>query len=433
MITRIEIKGLRALRYVDVELGPFQVFVGPNASGKSTFFDAIALVRDILQVGVENAVRGDARFGVPMRAADPRDLTWNREGRTIEIALTARNAVRDGEPDEHRNGNLVRYEVALGIGTEGRLQLLGENLWMISSESARRSHERVSRLKQRELFPEKPRKPLPEVVWPANKRSPKGWRKIVSKTEGGNDYFRSEKSKWNNMFRLGATKSALANLPEDETRFPTATWFKRWLMEGIQVFALNAGAMRLSAPAGSPASLLPDGSNLAWAVYDLEQSAPDRVKEWIEHLRTSLPDTKTVCTREKPEDRSRYLEVTYSSGLVAPSWLLSDGTLRMLALTLLAYVRDPAKLILLEEPENGIHPRAVETVIQSVSSVYGGQVFCATHSPLVLSLIGIEQLICFGKTTSGTVDVVRGTDHPELREWRTAVHLGDLLALGVLG
>ena len=127
------------------------------------------------------------------------------------------------------------------------------------------------------------------------------------------------------------------------------------------------------------------------------------------------------------------LEVTYGSELVAPSWLLSDGTLRMLALTLLAYVRDPAKLVLIEEPENGVHPRAVETVIQSLSSVYDGQIFCATHSPVVLSLIRPDQLLCFGKTASGAVDVARGTDHPELETWRTGLHLGDLFAMGVLG
>ena len=204
-------------------------------------------------------------------------------------------------------------------------------------------------------------------------------------------------------------------------------------MEGLQVLALDAGAMRLPAPAASPSSLQPDGSNLPWVVHDLEQSAPDRLAEWVEHLRTSIPDLRSIRTREKPEDRSRYLEVTYDNGLVAPSWLLSDGTLRMLALTLLAYVRDPAKLVLIEEPENGIHPRAVETVMQSLSSVYEGQVFCATHSPLVLSLLEPGQLLCFGKTQSGSVDVVRGVDHPELREWRSGLHLGDLFAMGVLG
>lgn len=71
----------------------------------------------------------------------------------------------------------------------------------------------------------------------------------------------------------------------------------------------------------------------------------------------------------------------YRNGLQAPSWLVSDGTLRFLALTLLAYLPDPAGPYLIEEPENGIHPRNVETVFESLSSVYDAQVLLATHSP----------------------------------------------------
>jgi hypothetical protein len=425
MITRLEIKSLRALRYVAVDLAPYQVLVGPNASGKSTFFDSIALIRDILAAGVESAVRGNPRLGIPMRAADPRDLTWQRQGGAVEIALTARTPTASAR----KAGEAVRYE--LGLSTDGTLALVAENLWLVPDELAERPVEHGSR--QRSLFPEEPQPALPDVVWPSNRKSPKGWRKIVSKSETGKDYFRAETSRWNNQFRLGPGKSALANLPEDETRFPTATWFKRWLMEGMQVLALDAGAMRLPSPAGSPTLFLPNGANLPWVVHDLEANAPERLADWTDHLRTSLPDIRAISTQEKPEDRSRYLVVEYRNGLTAPSWLLSDGTLRLLALTLLAYMRDPAKLILIEEPENGIHPRAVETVMQSLSSVYDGQIFCATHSPLVLSLIKSEQLLCFGKTESGAVDVVRGSQHPALKTWQSGVHLGDLLAMGVLG
>jgi translation initiation factor RLI1 len=45
MISRIEINGFRAIRSSAVNLNAFQVLVGPNASGKSTFFDVLAFVR----------------------------------------------------------------------------------------------------------------------------------------------------------------------------------------------------------------------------------------------------------------------------------------------------------------------------------------------------------------------------------------------------
>ncbi len=417
MITRMEVSGFRAFKNIAIDLQPFQVLVGPNASGKSSFFDVFAFVRDVLRVGLDKAMTGDIQLGIPLRARSLQDLTWQRQGGPIHIALTAKipERLRAGSP----TFQYVRYELAIDPTNGPRFK--SESLWLLKSLDESNDSQKSS-------FPADP--PDRPVI---STRPPNTWRKVVAKTDGGNDYFRSEKTKWNNLFRLGPTRSALANLPEDESRFPTAIWFKRLLMEGIYVLSLNADAMRLPCPAGSTSELLPDGSNLPWVVHALETSAPERLEDWVAHLQTALADIHSIRTRERPEDRARYLEVTYHNGLAAPSWLLSDGTLRMIALTLLAYTASPPPILLIEEPENGIHPKAIETVLQSLQSVYDSQVFCATHSPLVLSLLEAKQLLCFGKTAQGAIDIVRGQDHPELRDWKTGLHLGDLLALGVLG
>jgi predicted ATPase len=424
MIRQLEVKGLRALRYVSVDLDPFLVMVGPNACGKSTLFDALLLVRDILASGLDAAVFGNARMNIAPRAVDPMDLTWLRQGGGVEIAVTL-------ELPEHIVGTLgkryryARYE--LGIHTDGRLGFDHETLWLCNEIKSRERPQQMS-------FPLLHDAPE-HIVLPQNRKSPPGWRKVVSKVvDSGNDYFRSETSDWNNLFRLGPTKSALANLPEDEQKFPAATWAKRVLMEGIHRLMLNAEKMRMPSPAGSPSDFLPDGSNLPWVVHALENAGESKVKkDWVAHLATTLDDLEDIETREKPEDRSRYIQLRYKSGLIAPSWVLSDGTLRLLALTLLAYAPTTPSVVLIEEPENGIHPKAMETVMQSLSSVYDTQVLCATHSPVVLSLLRSKQILCFGKTDEGAVDIVRGNDHPRLREWQSALNLGELFATGVLG
>ncbi len=89
--------------------------------------------------------------------------------------------------------------------------------------------------------------------------------------------------------------------------------------------------------------------------------------------------------------------IRYRGGLEVPSWMASDGTLRLLALTLPAYIGDFRGIYLIEEPENGIHPRAVETMFQSLSSVYDAQILMATHSPIILSLADPSTVLCFAK------------------------------------
>ena len=101
---------------------------------------------------------------------------------------------------------------------------------------------------------------------------------------------------------------------------------------------------------------------------------------------------------------------------------------------MLAYVEDLiGGSYLIEEPENGIHPKALESVFQSLSSVCNAQIFCATHSPALLSLARPEQLLCFAKTAEGETDVIQGDQHPALRDWQRTIDLETLFASGVLG
>jgi predicted ATPase len=127
------------------------------------------------------------------------------------------------------------------------------------------------------------------------------------------------------------------------------------------------------------------------------------------------------------------LILRYREGLDIPSWVASDGTLRLLALTLPAYLPEFKGIYLIEEPENGIHPRAVETVFHSLSSVYDAQMLLATHSPVILSIAEADQVLCFAKTPRGATDIVLGSEHPALKEWRGETNLGVLFAAGVLG
>jgi predicted ATPase len=150
-------------------------------------------------------------------------------------------------------------------------------------------------------------------------------------------------------------------------------------------------------------------------------------------LQTALPDIEDVVTVELPDTRHRFLQIVYRGGLKVPSWTASDGTLRMLALTLPAFLPDFYGIYLIEEPENGIHPMAMETVYQALKSVYNAQILLATHSPVILGCAEPEEILCFKKDEAGATDVVSGPNHPALRSWQGSLNLGDLYASGVLG
>jgi predicted ATPase len=360
MIRLIEALNYRCLRYVHQPLAPFHVLVGPNASGKTTFLDVVAFLGRLVSDGVDAAVEE--------RTRNLSDLVWGRQGEMFELAIEAA-IPEDRRQQLAKSFDAIRYEVRVGLDTATReLGILEEKAWL--------TKQLVKTLRQPSLFPCEPA--VPETILTGKARS--GWQRILSKAHGGNDNFYVEVRQagagkgWFPSIRLGPRRSALGNLPEDESRFPVATWFRTLLARGVQNLVLNSLLIRKASPPGQVRGFKPDGSNLPWVIAELEQPVHrERLAAWVAHVRTALPDIERVRTVARAEDKHRYLMIHYRGGLEIPSWMASDGTLRLLALTVPAFLPKFEGVYLIEEPENGVHPQAVETVYQSLSSVYDAQ------------------------------------------------------------
>ena len=364
---------------------------------------------------------------IEQRTANFRGLLFAHNGDRFELAVEMEIPKdRRSLLPEDRSFKFVRYELVIGMAEEtAEIRIYDEKVLLLETTTKTSP--------QRTLFPA-PLRPPPAIATGRISRS----RRVVSKVYDGNDNYNSEVHKeggkgWAPSIRLGPTKSALANLPEDENNFPVSTWLRSILRDGVQQIVLNSQAMRRTSPPGQGLKFKPDGSNLPWVVHALQSAEPDRHKEWVSHVQTALRDLKDIVTVELPDTRHRYLKLIYENGLDIPSWMASDGTLRLLALTLPAYLSKFEGIYLIEEPENGIHPMAMETVFQSLRSVYSAQILLATHSPVILGQAKLNDVLCFKKDSSGATDIVPGDEHPTLKNWQGHIQLSDLYASGVLG
>ena len=427
MIRRVEALNYRCLRYVSQPLDHFHVLVGPNASGKSTFLDVLGLVRDILTLGLEEAILvREGTIGSVGRARRVDELIFNQMADQFELAIELEIPEELRKPKAGSYYQIARYEIAIGKGLENNeLTIVKETLWLCPEPRSRTTS-------QASFFPNEPAPPASVLT----KRARKGWHKVISKTVRGYHSLKSEIGglSWSGILRSSSHRAALTYSPLIEGFFPVALWVQNLLMEGIHVLTLSSAAMRRPSSPSVSRTFRADGSNLPLVVRDFRKHHESHFKDWLEHLRTVLPDLQTIDVVERPEDRHLYLNVHYSTlEHPVPSWLLSDGTLRLLALTLLAYLPHNQEVYLIEEVENGIHPRAIEAVFESLSSVYDGQVLMATHSPLIVGLTEPEQILCFAKNPSGATSIVSGSEHPKLKDWRGQVDLETLYAAGVLG
>jgi len=422
MISRIEVTNYRCLKRISQDLHPFQILVGPNASGKTTFLDVITFMSDIVNKGVDDAIIS--------RSPNYLDLTWSGADGDIEMAIECKIPESVNKlMGDNKEMEFVRYELKIGLSDANEHSIKGERLILFKY-----LEDIIPSIKT--LFPEYDSVNHGNIL---NKKFPsKSFKQIINKNPSGNDNFYPEtypksSSGWMPSFKLGYKKSSLANLPADESKFPASTWLKEFLNSNIQKLILNSQKIRESSRPGQGRNFLPDGSNLPWVIEDLKNKHPKSFNDWLEHVKTALPDIEEIYVREFPDTKFKYLKIKYNNGIEVPSWTASDGTLRLLALTLIAYLPDFDGIFLIEEPENGVHPKVMETVFQSLSSVYDAQILLATHSPVILGIADLKDVLCFAKTQEGITDIVSGDNHPLLADWQGESNLSTLYASGVLG
>jgi predicted ATPase len=180
-------------------------------------------------------------------------------------------------------------------------------------------------------------------------------------------------------------------------------------------------------------ALKEDGANLAPFLLRIREQHPTHYQRITETLRQIAPYfADFVLTPERDTLLLRWREV--GSDLVFGPHQASDGTLR--AMALLALLMQPKQempaVIILDEPELGLHPRAISILaglLQTASM--DSQVIVATQSPVLLDHFEPEQVIVTER--DGPESIFRRLDHFKLEAWLEEYTLSDLWDKNVLG
>lgn len=424
MITRIEINRYRCFENLGVNIPHYAVIVGANGAGKTTLLDVPRLIGDCLrQRNITDAFLQEQQGRKP-RCSTLSELVFRALGREFFIAIEASLPVEvisrliDGLPASQRAEEYwpktIRYELRFEIFNERQVQVKNEYLFLLSSVD---QHPQQGA----RLYGETPHR---------------DWCFIVQREYGGEAQLRLETQKGAKPRSTRVDPSMLA-LPrvqfESKEEFPAASWFYDLLVQNYLFYHPNHALLKAAAPPGLSVALLPSAANLPHLALALQQQDNFRFNLWQEHVKTALPNIERLELQEREEDHHVYFRVFYQGGYQVTSSGLSEGTLRILTLTILPYLKNLPAIVFLEEPENGIHPGAIETVLQSLSSVYDSQLLISSHSPVVLANSKLSEILCSRLDDNGAATIVQGVDHPQLKEWQGQVDLGALFAAGVLG
>ena len=360
---------------------------------------------------------------IHQRSQNFSDLTWETKHNRFELAIELK-LPKDISKKFEPAFDVVRHEMAVETNSSDLgFGISEENVLLLKA-----GHNEKSKL-TRKGFPQSPI----HVESIMLRHSTPNSRIIIRRKNRNAEFFLETHSGKSTTYRLSHESSALSVVPETEAYFPVYSWLRDTLPAYVNGVLLDTHKMRKSSQRYIEWVYIGDGSNFPWLVYNLEKQRPNRFDDWVRHVQTAVPGLTNIRSVFREEDNSRYLKISFVPGFEVPSWVVSEGTLRLLALTLIPYWSKEPQLWLIEEPENGVHPSAIQAIFDSLSSVYNGQVLLATHSPLILSLADPNQVLCFAKTEKGETDIVRGSEHPMLRDWQGDTDFSTYFASGILG
>ncbi len=236
--------------------------------------------------------------------------------------------------------------------------------------------------------------------------------------------------------RLPRTSAELPKIPrfaDGESLLKQIAWDA---FEGWHFLMLNPERMGRPTPqqrTTSEVRLAKDGSNIAEYLNEIRTLDLGAFDGLLDAVRCVLPyatDLQPILTSEL--ERAFYLKLT-EQDFDLPGWLLSTGTLRIVALLACLRHPKPPAVLVVEEIENGLDPRTLNLLVEEIrSAVSTGttQVIVTTHSPYLLDLLDLSHIVIVER--KGGETVFRRPDKEALAEWSKSFSPGRLYTMGQL-
>lgn len=263
------------------------------------------------------------------------------------------------------------------------------------------------------------------------KREGKQWRQIVER-DGRSIRRTSERTNRQETTRLTLSSSWLSTVDsrEDQRDFPTLVGLADWARRIRAYYFLDPVELRAPSRAKTD-ELGPHGEDLAAFLARLREQ-PKRFARLIERVQEHYPRlvdihprrTKYGWTHLDVKEKWNREEATFNARQV------SDGLLRMIAVAAMHELQNPPSILLLDEIENGLHPRllgGLVAMLEELARSEKTQVIVTTHSPITLNYVpSPEAALLVTRARGGDVRVTPMSETRNFQRLREHFELGEL-------
>lgn len=348
MIERMTIENFKSIRHATIEdLPRLAVFFGPNAAGKSNLLDAI---QALSRIGTARTV-GEA-LQEPIRGHPIESFSFPEGGLPAllsmhqpEFRISARLRIEKERYD---------YRVAVRIDPQsGSLSIADEYLAALTSSGGQKGNALIEQQN--------------------------GQLRIRRKSKPAHP--RQEQTGLNHTLLSDPRLSGTEYRGLERCRKELTRWRTYYLDPRV--------SMRRAAPPAEVEDIGVLGEDLAPFLYRLRAEKESQFRTIVRTLRTLVPSIEDM-TVDLDKRRGTLDIVIRQDGVEYSSRIVSEGTLRLLALCALAVNPWSGSLLAFEEPENGVHPRRLELIAELLTSLaveQGRQVLVTSHSLVFCSAV----------------------------------------------
>ncbi|MCP4356960.1 MAG: AAA family ATPase [Chloroflexi bacterium] len=398
IIKQIEVHNFKSFGHFKIDLGNLNILVGPNAAGKSNFIRVFKFLRNIVRynlndaISIEGGVEHLRNIGLGNNENLRFRIQYDPEARRMQssdigqIGIKLYDATYEFEIRFHKRGKgfaIIQDSLAISYrfvklepthtDNFGESLELGTGLDFHSLQSGK--------LKSTLTIPD-------SIPLDTEQISP-----LSS--------FQMKRKLPKNTLLLETPFFELAH---------------GWLLNNdfgdIAIYDFDPRLPQKSVSVTGKAELEEDGSNLSLILNKILADKEDRRR--LLNLTTELLEFVNDFRVQKLTDKSLLfsLQEKYSSETFLPAYLLSDGTISIIALIIALYFED-RPLMVLEELERNIHPNLIRRVVEMLQEVSENkQIFVTTHNPEMVKYAQLEELIFISRDKDGFSVV----SHPAERE-----------------
>jgi predicted ATPase len=395
-IEGIRVKNFRALKDITIgrlwnqqqsePLTPMSVVIGKNGVGKSTLFDVFGFLADALKVGVEEACDTRGRGGFEK-------IRSKGQTGSIEFEIYYK---------EDGNARPITYEMSINVDHSGRP--------FVQKERLRQRRKNQTR------------------GWPFSFLVLNDGKGVVWKGEGKNidedkkefdidDFLESllkEESKETELVELtDKRKLGIATLGSLK-QHPRISAFRQFI-EGWYLSYFTPNSARSLPLAGPQKHLNILGDNIGNVVQFMEREHPARFHKVLDRIARKIPGINQIDTEKTADGRLllRFNDKGFQDPFYAQQ--MSDGTLKVFAYLLLLEDPTPPPFLCIEEPENGLYHKLLETLAEEFRNHATGrkdasQVFITTHQPYFVDALKPNEVWILEKGANGFATIRRASD-----------------------